>query len=288
MSTQIEAVTPSLLRRWPLPSPGDSKNSRGQALIIGGSRATPGAAMLAGLAALRVGAGVLRLGVPESVAVVIATAIPECGVTGFIESPSECWSRDGLGQAVEDADAILVGPGLDDIDVSVALLKGALKHARAAPLAFDAFALGALSRQPGTRANGQHPPVLSPNRAEAARLLDVQPDELDDDTNQVAAAIARQWDACVTFQNVVSSPAGQIWDIASGHSGLGTSGSGDVLAGAIVGLLARGAEPSQAAVWGTYAHVTAGDRLASRIGPLGYLARELIDEIPAILAELHS
>jgi ADP-dependent NAD(P)H-hydrate dehydratase len=137
------------------------------------------------------------------VAIAIATSIPECGVTGFSESPADCWSRDTLGDAAADADALLIGPGLDDVKLTVALLDGALRD-------------------------------------------------------------------------------------------LGTSGSGDVLAGAgagagaIAGLLARGAEPAQAAVWATHLHAAAGDRLASRVGPLGFLARELVGELPAILAELNT
>ena len=71
----------------------------------------------------------------------------------------------------------------------------------------------------------------------------------------------------------------------SGHAGLGTSGSGDVLAGAVIGLAARGASLAQAACWGTYAHATAGDRLAARIGRLGFLARELADELPYVIVE---
>ena len=73
-----------------------------------------------------------------------------------------------------------------------------------------------------------------------------------------------------------------------GLSRLGTSGSGDVLAGAVGGLLARGAEPAQAAVWGQYAHAAAGDRLAARAGRVGFLARELLDELPQVLAALHT
>ena len=67
---------------------------------------------------------------------------------------------------------------------------------------------------------------------------------------------------------------------------MGTSGSGDVLAGVVAGLLARGATPDQAAVWGAHVHATAGERLAARVGPLGYLARELLDETPRVLTEL--
>ncbi|MGI9155505.1 MAG: NAD(P)H-hydrate dehydratase [Marmoricola sp.] len=81
-------------------------------------------------------------------------------------------------------------------------------------------------------------------------------------------------------------PGRQPWQISSGHEGLATSGSGDDLAGAIAGLLARGAAADQATCWGTHLHAAAGDRLASRVGVVGFLARELLDELPLLLVEL--
>jgi NAD(P)H-hydrate repair Nnr-like enzyme with NAD(P)H-hydrate dehydratase domain len=82
------------------------------------------------------------------------------------------------------------------------------------------------------------------------------------------------------------SPDGRAWREEAGGIGLGTSGSGDVLAGLVGGMLARGADPAQAAVWGQYLHAAAGDRLAARVGRLGFLARELLDEVPPVLAGL--
>jgi NAD(P)H-hydrate repair Nnr-like enzyme with NAD(P)H-hydrate dehydratase domain len=101
----------------------------------------------------------------------------------------------------------------------------------------------------------------------------------------VARTIAGDYGAVVTFEDQVAQPGGDAWMVPSGHPGLGTSGSGDVLAGAITGLLARGADLAQAVCWGTYLHATAGDRLASRIGRLGFLARELVDELAVVLTE---
>jgi NAD(P)H-hydrate repair Nnr-like enzyme with NAD(P)H-hydrate dehydratase domain len=83
-----------------------------------------------------------------------------------------------------------------------------------------------------------------------------------------------------------ASDGPELWEITTGFGGLGTSGSGDVLAGAIAGLRARGTSDAQAACWGTHLHAAAADRLASRLGPLGFLARELADELPALMVEL--
>ncbi|MDQ0868175.1 NAD(P)H-hydrate repair Nnr-like enzyme with NAD(P)H-hydrate dehydratase domain [Arthrobacter sp. V1I9] len=110
-------VTPSLLRDWPLPAPGADKYSRGSVLVIGGARATPGAALLAGTAALRAGAGKLTLAVAESVAMHLGVALPECGAMGLPENADGSVTGEGLDRIssyLERADAILVGPGLDD------------------------------------------------------------------------------------------------------------------------------------------------------------------------------
>ena len=84
----------------------------------------------------------------------------------------------------------------------------------------------------------------------------------------------------------MASPDGSTWHVPQGHAGLATAGSGDVLAGLVVGLLGRGAEVEQAACWATYLHSTAGERLSSAIGGVGFLARELVDQVPPVLAEL--
>ncbi|MCW2756632.1 MAG: NAD(P)H-hydrate dehydratase [Nocardioidaceae bacterium] len=85
---------------------------------------------------------------------------------------------------------------------------------------------------------------------------------------------------------MIARPDGQCWRVPAGHPGLATAGSGDVLAGLLVGLLAREADVDQAACWGTYLHSTAGERLASSVGGIGFLARELTDHVPRVLAEL--
>jgi NAD(P)H-hydrate repair Nnr-like enzyme with NAD(P)H-hydrate dehydratase domain len=102
---------------------------------------------------------------------------------------------------------------------------------------------------------------------------------------EVASEMAQRYGTVVSYESLIAAPDGRRWSVPAGHAGLGTSGSGDVLAGAIGGLLARGADLAQAACWGTYLHATAGDRLAARVGRLGFLARELADELPFVIVE---
>lgn len=285
MPSRTEPITPALLRDWPLPADATSKYGRGQVVVIGAARGTPGAALLAGVAALRVGAGRLTMAVARSVAVPLAVEVPEAGVIGLPET--EDGSPDGTGidalaNTLTTADAVLVGPGLDDPERTIDLLH-ALSAAvpRKVPVLLDAFALGVLPRVPEVAERLAGRLVLTPNPTEAALLLGV--DEIDD---RSCVHIATRYDAVVTCQGQVAAPDGRRWEVSTGLPGLATSGSGDVLAGSLVGILARGADPAQAACWATHLHAAAGDRLATRIGHLGYLARELPGELPTLLDEL--
>ena len=99
-------------------------------------------------------------------------------------------------------------------------------------------------------------------------------------------AVAQRYDAVVSAPGLVAAPDGRVWRVDAGGIGLGTSGSGDVLAGLAGGALARGADPEHAAVWGQYLHAAAGDQLTGRLGRQGFLARELLDEVPTVLRQL--
>ena len=282
MSTPADLVTSALLRDWRLPQPSGNKRSRGQVLVVGGSPSTPGAAMLAGLAALRVGAGVLGLAVAQSVRTAVAAAVPEAAVTGLPELDGHAADN-----AVEDqlpgCAVVLLGPGLDDPDAALDLVDRVVPAADESTLfVIDAFALGVLDRAESKAVLARRC-VLTPNTSEAQRLLD----DLDDDADDVDTSrrIADRYNAVVSYQGCVAEPGGRAWQVPAGHPGLGTSGSGDVLAGAVAGLLARGAEPTQATCWATFLHAVAGERLAARVGRLGFLARELVDQLPIVLTE---
>src|SRR5207245_11356408 len=123
--------------------------------------------------------------------------------------------------------------------------------------------------------------VLTPNSTEARILLGHDVDDPADGLREVAD----RYGAVVSGSGLIAEPGGRIRRIEAGNPGLATSGSGDVLAGAIAGLVARCVDLGDAACWATWLHATAGDRLAERIGPVGFLARELADELPRLLAE---
>jgi len=269
-------ITPRLLRDWPLPDPQGGKEGRGTVLVMGGSRSTPGAVLLAGVAALRAGAGRLQLAAESSTVSALSIAVPEAKVVGLAGVADE------LHQLAADADVVALGPGLDDIDVAAGLLHLVLDATgKDTAIVLDAYALGALSKEPDLLAGRGGRVVLTPNVTEAAHLLGREPG---DDLAAEAAVLAQRYQATVTLFGHIAVPDGRCWREESGDVGLGTSGSGDVRAGIVAGLLGRGAEPAQAACWGAFAHAVSGQRLAPRYGRTGFLARELVDEVAYTIA----
>ena len=272
--SEERVVTPQMLRDWPLPEPGSSKESRGTVLVVGGSRFTPGAVLLAGEAALRAGAGRLQLAVADSTASALSIAVPEAKVIGLQDEGE-------LLELAGSADVIAIGPGLDDIDATADLMRRVLDAAdKDTAVVLDAYALGALSRD-DSLITGRSNVVLTPNVTEAAHLLGHEPG---DDLAAAARSLADHHRAVVSLYGHIAAPDGRAWREESGDAGLGTSGSGDVRAGIVAGLLARGAEPAQAACWGAYAHAVSGQRLAPRHGRTGFLARELVDEVASTIS----
>ncbi|WFF05495.1 NAD(P)H-hydrate dehydratase [Micromonospora sp. WMMD1076] len=285
MPSRSDVITPALLREWALPVPTGGKEARGTVLVVGGSRFTPGAVLLAGVAALRAGAGVLQLAAAESTAASLSIQVPEALVIGLPETGDGAVRGDPgdlLRGLVTEADVVAVGPGLTDIGATGELLRLVLDAAgRETALVLDAYALGALSHAPDLLAGSGRRVVLTPNLTEARHLLGRDPG---DDLDVEAVELAGRYDAVVSLYGHIATSDGRAWREESGDAGLGTSGSGDVRAGLLAGLLSRGADPAQAACWAAFAHAVSGQRLVPRYGRIGFLARELLDEIPYTIA----
>lgn len=286
-SGDTEIITPYLLADWRLPEAEEGKKSRGTVLVLGGSSSTPGAVLLAGTAALRAGAGRLQLGVTEQTSAALSIAVPEAKVLGLPATRGGSVSGDAPDELLDlagEADVVVIGPGLDDIEETTSLMRSALDAIGDDTLVvLDAYALGALSSSPDLVDGCHGRCVLTPNLEEAARLLDR---DLGDDLDAEAVEVARTYGATVSLFGHVASPDGRCWREESADAGLGTSGSGDVAAGIVAGFLSRGASTEQAACWAAYVHAMAGRRLGGPIGGVGYMARELVDEIPATIASV--
>jgi ADP-dependent NAD(P)H-hydrate dehydratase len=278
------------LQRWPLPAPGEDKEARGRLLVVGGSRSTPGAVLLAAEAALRVGAGKLRIATAASVARHVAVLVPEAKVRDLPEAADGSISSDAGDAIVEQAegcDAVLLGPGFTDPGGCLPLLEAVVPRL-GTTVVLDALATAYVTADPERLRRLGGRVVLTVNPTELARTLHRDPGEVTSDPVPAAVELSRRTGATVLHggQGKVVVCDGSCWRVDGGGVGLGVSGSGDVQSGLVTGLLARGASPAQAAVWAGYLHAAAGDRLAGRVGTVGFLARELPAEVPRLLEEL--
>jgi ADP-dependent NAD(P)H-hydrate dehydratase len=283
-----------VLRQWPLPQPDEEgdKEDRGRVLVVGGACEMPGAVILAATAALRAGAGKLQIAAPRSIAQLVATEIPESRVIALPETRDGALAPSSAMEIVKranDAQALLIGPGLIGERAVTALLKKVLSKIEGTTVVLDAEALSVVASDAQCLRCLKGNVILTPHAGEMSRIMGVDKMEVTRDPLAAARAVARELRAVVALkgaQTFIVTPQGDAYFNRTGNVGLATSGSGDTLSGIITGLAARGAEPLQAAAWGVYLHGSAGERLAKRIGPLGFLARELLAEIPTIMARL--
>ena len=283
--TDGKPLNKTSLRGFPLPPVVDGdKESKGRLLVLAGSRDVPGAALLAAMAGMRAGAGKLKIATGESVATQIGVEMPEAMVIGLPEGSDGSLADAALPRIIDlvrEADAVVAGPGMEANGLCAKIANVLL--ASDATLAIDAALLHELEPV----ADAPDPvPLLLPHAGELASLLDREEEDVESDPIGSGLRAADKYKSIVLVKGVVShvvTPDGDVWTHKGGSAGLGVSGSGDVLAGIVGGLLARGAEPLHALLWSVWLHGEAGARLAKKIGPLGFLARELADEIPALL-----
>ena len=292
MSDFTDVTTP-LLRDWALPMPpqdGD-KEERGRVLIIGGSREMPGACILAVVAALRAGAGKVCVATGSSVAPLVAQAIPEARVIGLRESDDGGLLPSEVDRLPTSFDAVLIGPGMQDEEVVSAFVAAVLPRFTESKIVLDATAMSIVLQdragKPPFRFDS--PVVLTPHAGEMAHLTGKSKDSICEDPQSAAVAAAAGWNATVALKGATTfivTPTAQVWRHTGGSVGLAISGSGDTLAGIIAGIASRGASLEQATVWGVALHARAGVSLEQRMGPLGFLAREISAEVPRLMRDL--
>jgi ADP-dependent NAD(P)H-hydrate dehydratase len=294
MAVSTVEINDTLLRDWPLPQPdaqGD-KEERGRILIVGGSPEMPGTMILAATAALRAGAGKVQVATCASIAPMVAGtllearvfAMPETAAGGIASAAAEA-----IVERARQADAIVVGPGLVDMQSTAGLLEHLLRELSGMPMVLDAGALTALNEAQYDDAPSMGNIIITPHAGEMASLLQCEQAEIARDPVRSILNASEKFKTNVVLkgaETLLAVQGGRLYRHRGGNVGLATGGSGDTLAGLMGGLLARGASPPQAAAWAIYVHARAGEQLARRIGPVGFLARELLTEFPALLAEL--
>jgi len=276
------------LERHPLPPiEGGDKDSRGNILIIAGSRDVPGAALLAAHGAMRAGAGKLQIACPDPIAIPLGIDMPEAKVVGHATHSDGGFARSAieeLATLASRADAIVAGPGLEANNAAEPLGRALLKLEK--PLALDAALLRVLASCVDEVRAAATPPILLPHSGEMASLIGWDADKVEREPLAAGRECASRYGSHVLVkgpQSHIIAAHGDGWKYEGGGPGLGISGSGDVLAGIVGGLLARGADPLTALLWAVWLHGEAGRQLSAKMGKLGFLAREIPGQIPALL-----
>jgi hydroxyethylthiazole kinase-like uncharacterized protein yjeF len=278
------------LRDHPLPQPeGETdKNSRGRVLVLGGCLTVPGGVRLTAEAALRAGAGKVRIGTVEAAALPLGVLLPEAGVVGLPTDPEgEIDARRGLaGIDLQRCDALVLGPAMSSAERASQLVGAVLDEGRASHLLIDAAALMSLTPHADRLRALPQPCLLTPHIGEMAGMLECDADRISRDPTAAALEAAQRYGAIVVLKggtSWIANPDGGLFCYAGGNVGMATGGSGDVLAGIAGALLARGCEPLQAALWSVWLHGEAGRRCVETIGPLGFLARDMLGFIPPVM-----
>jgi NAD(P)H-hydrate epimerase len=280
-----EYVTEELVRQWlPKERLETHKGDYGKLLLLCGSTGYTGAAALAAKAALRTGAGLTYLGVPEAVYPILASKLEEPVVFPLSSNAQGCFSDDAVPEILKrlaDMDACLLGPGIGRCAGTEAVLDAVLEHA-ACPVVLDADGINLLEGHIDKLDRAKGPVVLTPHEGEFRRLGG------DPAKGRLAAAkaMAEKTGAVVVlkgYRTITAVPDGRVYVNSTGNPGMATGGSGDVLSGILTCLLGQGMEPGQAAAAAVWLHGAAGDVCEKQLGRRSMLPTDMILALSTIL-----
>jgi NAD(P)H-hydrate epimerase len=265
------------------------KGTYGHAGIIAGSVGKTGAAALAAKAALRTGAGLVTVGVPASVNDVLEAKLLEVMTLPLPETKARTLGRAALDRIlafIHARTAVAIGPGLSTHPETVELVQALMKHLDR-PCVLDADALNALASRAALLTQCKIPPILTPHPGEMARLeVGATAQSVNADRLGTAGRFARERGVFLVLKGartVLARPDGVMMICPTGNPGMATAGTGDVLTGMLVGLLAQGVPSWEAACAATYLHGAAGDLAVRQLGSAGMIAGDLIEQIPYAL-----
>ncbi|MDD5225510.1 MAG: NAD(P)H-hydrate dehydratase [bacterium] len=281
-------IISALIPRRP---PASHKGNYGHLLILAGSPGKTGAACLAARGAFKIGAGLVTVALPKSLASVVVAGLPEVMTEPLEETEAGTLSPSALFQlekALEGKTALAVGPGFSTLPEVGEIIRGVIARS-GVPILLDADGLTHLARNRALLNGKSRRTVITPHPGELARIFNTSTDEIQADRIGSARKAARELEARVVLKGartVIAGPEGEVSINPTGNRGMAQGGMGDVLTGMIGGLLAQGLSLADASCLGVYLHGMAGDRIAGRQGPVGILASELADEIPFCIKEL--
>lgn len=263
-------------------NPWGHKGNFGKILLLCGSRGYTGAAFFAAMGALRSGAGLVFLGVPESIYGIEAVKLnepvifplPDAGGRLSADAVPEILTR------LPQMDAVLVGPGLGQSEGTLAVVRAVLEKAEC-PVVVDADGINVLSAHRDLLRGRKSPTILTPHDGEFARLGGV----IGEDRMAAAAALAEELGCTVLLKGhetcITDGTDGYL--NPTGNPGMAVGGSGDVLAGVITALLGAGLPPLEAAACGAWLHGAAGDRCAAELGQYGMLPTDMLSALPRLM-----
>jgi len=273
----------------PLPAANAHKDSRGRVLVVAGSGAYPGAAILAARGAMRAGAGYVTLAVPQAVVPIAQAHLVAAPVVGMVQGKTHAFASTAataLLQLAREYDAIVLGPGLTLADGAVATARALVAQADM-PLVIDADALNALVDATELIAMRKAPTILTPHPGELGRLLGIDVRAVQSDRLAASARLAT--DTCAVVlkgaATVISCGNRQVINV-SGTPALATAGTGDVLAGIMGAFLAQGLSPLAAGALAAYVHGRAGEAAAAALTPVSVISEDIPEYVPAAIAEL--
>lgn len=266
------------------------KGDYGKVLIIGGSRGMTGAPTLSARAALAVGAGLVTVGIPESL-----NEIMEIKLTEAMTLPLKDMNGNLLPECIKDiqtymkkCDAVLFGPGIGRGEHIRFILEEILKCSDI-PVVIDADGLNALSENISVLNNLRCDVILTPHTVEMSRMIGVLPHEIEKDRVGISSLFANKYKQTLVLKGhhtVVTGSDGVQYINITGNSGMATGGSGDVLAGMITAFAARGLSPTDAAALAVYLHGAAGDIARDKLGADSMTALSITENIPYAVTDL--
>ena len=283
---KIELLEESDIRAWfPKRTANTHKGDYGHTLVVAGSRGKGGAAGLTALAALKVGAGLVTLAVPESCHHSLEFNPLETMSVPLPETKSGSLSTQALDTLIEHTqgkNALAIGPGLSTQAATADLLRLYLPQVEC-PMVIDADGLNCLSRRTEILSKLQSPVILTPHPKELSRLSDWSVKEILERRLEAASDFAQTHSLILLLKGartLIAHPEGDVWVNPTGNPGMATAGSGDVLTGIIAGLLAQGLGAKPATATGAYLHGLAGDLYAAQYGEASLIGGDLIANLP--------
>lgn len=261
------------------------KGSCGRVLVVAGSVGMTGAAALASMAVLRSGAGMVILGLPESLNDIMEMKLTEVMTRPLPETKARALSLASL-EAIQEilswADALAIGPGLSTDPETVQMVRQLLPKL-SCPTVIDADGLNAIAKDSQLLESVAAPLVLTPHAGELARLRGTKIPLKAQERIDAAIALAQRYGLICVFKGsptLIADQGGRIFINTTGNAGMATAGAGDVLTGIIAGFLAQGLSPLEAAEVGVYLHGLAGDVARDVRGEWGLVAGDLVEAIP--------